>query len=417
MAGPVIQVGVPGSANYRVNYGPIVQDRALAQQGIKDIFGGIKTFADNRHDAEVMKSLFEPRAGTAAGPGMGGIGRLRPTANRADTIQSILSLRDPQRRQNALTAIKLFDKTPKFVNLRKGDDVKSVAEGSPAFLDLTQRQGYTLSGDTAAPKKPSAFMEKYELYRRQAEAVGETPLSAFEYEKALRKSGAPKINVGPDAKTLTSDAQRTTRAAVAGQRSVDRLAEPTADGTSLFSALARPEAMIPEWLPGRGYFLSNDFLKAQSAFQEIITEALYLKSGAQAGPAEVASQAAIYMPQPGDGPDVIQEKFQKLKDFVADAQKAAGEALKRFREGKEPYPKQPASAPHGGGSLKDVAGGAMDWATGLFGGGGDLAGLGRFAGKTLEQLKAIPAEEIAKMGAEELDQLEAAYNALAGGRG
>lgn len=57
MVGPVVSIGTPGTSRYRVDYGPIIADRAMALQGIDRIFGGIKEFADRRNTATLSEML------------------------------------------------------------------------------------------------------------------------------------------------------------------------------------------------------------------------------------------------------------------------------------------------------------------------------------------------------------------------
>ena len=61
MAGPVVSIGTPGTASYRVDYAPLIQDRALALQGMRDLFGGIKQFADRRNTASLAE-MFAAKA-------------------------------------------------------------------------------------------------------------------------------------------------------------------------------------------------------------------------------------------------------------------------------------------------------------------------------------------------------------------
>ena len=61
MANPVVTVGVPGSANYRVDWSPLAQGWADLGRGIGDIFGGIKEFEDRRNTA-TLSEMFAAKA-------------------------------------------------------------------------------------------------------------------------------------------------------------------------------------------------------------------------------------------------------------------------------------------------------------------------------------------------------------------
>ena len=58
MVGPVINVGPAQSSRYALpNYAPLMQGWALANQGIRDIFGGIKEFTDRRNTATLTEMM------------------------------------------------------------------------------------------------------------------------------------------------------------------------------------------------------------------------------------------------------------------------------------------------------------------------------------------------------------------------
>ena len=316
MAGPIISIGTPGTSQFRVDYGPIVQDRALALQGMRDIFGGIKSFEEGRRDRQTLDQLAQPN--------------LDPLA----ALSLARGIYDPEKRRAATKTLKLVmdrqkAKTPKWGNLRSPDGKETWGgqEGSQDWLSRLN-SGWTLTGDTAAPKpppKPSAFEEKLR-------AMGYTP-GTPDYQEAARKLAMrPDTVIDFGQKGLTGEQQRTIRAGVVGQKSLDILRSPGEDGKPLFEALAGGVDRAIDWVPGSEYVQSDDYLRANRAFSELLGDAIYLKSGAQAGTEEFEVQARNYRPEPGDGPKVIADKIKALQVYIDVARRSAGAALDLYKD-------------------------------------------------------------------------------------
>lgn len=69
-----------------------------------------------------------------------------------------------------------------------------------------------------------------------------------------------------------------------------------------------------------GVFQTDEYRGYQAAAKRWAANYLYLKSGAQAGAGEIETTAAQFFPQPGDGPEVIEQKRTARQQELASAQ-------------------------------------------------------------------------------------------------
>ena len=523
MAGPVISTGPTGSSRYALpNYAPITQGYAMLGRGIESFFDRKRQDEEKEKQRANMAAIFgaENPLEEATQRGMGAdqnvlnallarkklsqgdqpalpqsrIGKLQfdhanavkmfgadsPQAKAYEARLSQITNPETSAKDNRTPEQKMFDRfklnNPDF----KGNILDFQREIASAKAPPRKVQTFQLKDGTFQ----TAVMGSDEYYDLAKKGV---PVTA-------RIQAASGGELGLSGKPLSGEQQRTTRAAVGGQRGIDLLSQKTKDGKMLFETLSSAESMVPSWVPGRGYVQSDEYLMAEAEFQNLLAEAIYLKSGAQAGQDEIEAQSTIYKPNPGDGPEVIASKFKKLQDFVKDARVAAGKAIERYNKAEQENPSAGTPAlPAGGGGVAEAVRDATQWASGLFGSDtptgnvipGDkveqvglfrpseglsglpnipapaappaqeapaapsvdpayMGGVGtvsggqappapappqtagfdpamatpdRFSRMSLDQLKAIPPEDIGKMSPEELDALEAAYMALAGARG
>ena len=389
MVGPVLQIGTPGSSRFQVDWGPRQRDQAMAWQGLKDIFGGIAQFEKNRQDREVMQSIFGERAPFAgAGPGTAGVGKLKPTRSRDETLNLIFRLHDPKKQQLALQAFQLWDKDRKATGrwLEEPD-----AEGRPSILrhSLTGdikadprataptgrwepvirdgkivAQRNTLTGETkadpryTAPKDDRTTAQK-ELDRynqrnpdnlmtmaewRKLDTPGTTVNvnTADEFKNRFGSSvptgfywtgrtlpdGSPDVRAfkGPATK-VTETTQRAFDAAGRVGRNLGVLGERAGDGKSVFETLSRPDEAAAASLGVAGnYLLSQDYQRAQQAMADVASALLRLETGAAAPEFERKEVIARYSPRPGDTPEVIRQKWQALFQRYRNAEITAGPA-------------------------------------------------------------------------------------------
>ena len=381
MSNPVISIGVSGSGRYAPpDFSPIGQGMTEFGQALGGVFKERREKAEKEKRNAVLKHVFA----NAKGP-----------ADLLKAAQNDPSLLNDPRYGNFLRVMQsLQTKAAKQPNsvleytfAKKGGYKGSYADwmqrgkgsgtpkpnfkegrtkdGEPVTIDFNNPQhlANVSSGQwfLGSPTDDRTTDDKnYASYKADQEARGLPVLPRFEWGQQRRKAGAASVTVNSGAvdKPLTGEQQRTIRVALGANTKLARLNEQTEDGRTFFEVLASPQAMIPRTvfgaeIPGTGYVLSDDFKKAESIITDVIADALYLKSGAQAGQSEIDGHKKIYMPQPGDGPKVIASKMRRLQEFAANARKAAGVNIDRWLGGGTPTP-----TAGGAGTAPPAAGGA-----------------------------------------------------------
>lgn len=84
------------------------------------------------------------------------------------------------------------------------------------------------------------------------------------------------------------------------------------------------EEAAQEFLPASvaSLFTSNPYAMSLAEQRQLLSNTIYLQSGAAASPEEVEKRRLEFFPQNNDGPDVIERKGQNLEAFKADALRA-----------------------------------------------------------------------------------------------
>lgn len=136
--GPVIRIGNPGTSQFRVDWSPLAQGYAQFGAGIGR---GLENLGNQRRQESADRAL-------------AAVFGLEPGAARKHIQENPAAMRS---KGFGALAPHLFGKPkpPKYTNVRKGQQVKTVVEGGDEFKNLTAT-GWSLTGDTAAPKQTGA---------------------------------------------------------------------------------------------------------------------------------------------------------------------------------------------------------------------------------------------------------------------
>ena len=216
MANPIARIGVPGTSQYRVDYGPMMQDRALAQQGIRDIFGGVKEFADRRNTA-TLAELFSSGTDHAKLAEFASKRGLLPQLNEMLTTRKALAPPAPEtfadvdspygrggfgQRSSKSNRIVGYQppatpKESKFGNLRSPDGTETWG-GAVGSEEWTRRLagGWSLTGDTSAPETGKAvdFKDAMRLGDNWRKITGTA--RALTQQRDLMKIGLEQAKAG-----------------------------------------------------------------------------------------------------------------------------------------------------------------------------------------------------------------------------
>lgn len=96
------------------------------------------------------------------------------------------------------------------------------------------------------------------------------------------------------------------------------------------AALTNPKDAVADYLPGGNYLTSNEYQLASQAGREFLAAILRKDTGAAITKDEMSTYGRMYLPQPGDGADVLAQKRQARRialDAIKNGLGAAQSAL------------------------------------------------------------------------------------------
>lgn len=179
--------------------------------------------------------------------------------------------------------------------------------------DMLMAQALGLKGalEMAQPPKPA---DEYQRYVQEERAAGREPLSRIDFAQAKKgeeviygENGNPLVVRGPSgtAKGFTEQQSKDNVFSTRARGALEAL-EPVAN-----SLVSRGQ-QIAESIPlGIGREMQSDeFQVAQQAGTEFLQAILRKDTGAAITEQEVDSYGRTYLPQPGDGPAVLEAKRQ-----------------------------------------------------------------------------------------------------------
>lgn len=186
----------------------------------------------------------------------------------------------------------------------------TLAQTDPAFA------AHLAAGDAPAP--PSSVAE-YNFYVEQEKAAGRQPMSVLEYEQAKKGQGfsvttadGTTVQMGGSTKPLTEGQSKDT---VYVTRATGALPVLDQFGEALMNPVERAVEGDPTGIARS--MQSPEFQQAQQAGKEFLQAILRKDTGAAITPQETAEYGTVYLPVPGDGPEVLERKRVSRQRAVA----------------------------------------------------------------------------------------------------
>lgn len=248
------------------------------------------------------------------------------TAINPETNQMGQYYLDPTSRQPVwVQGVKLPGEAPKTRTKRVG--MQDVME---EYDPISMKWNEVSRGAAFKPDAPSTDSSKPPAGYRWAGPPGQSNLVAI--------PGGPADSTGKNSKA--TDTQRlaalfANRAAASNNilgTTKDLKSGADVEGTKYFQ-----KKFASDYFPGGNYINSGDFQKYDQAKRDFVNAVLRKESGAVIGKDEFDNAEKQYFPQPGDNPDVIEQKRANRELAVQGLRVAAGTAI-----GPE---QQPAPAP------------------------------------------------------------------------
>lgn len=216
---------------------------------------------------------------------------------------------------------------PRFAELAKavesgGMDVGTAWQTGLSYInatpDLTAEQrnfqysqenpGFADFLNPSKPPTPTDDMREYQ-YAQQQGYEG----SFTDYQTEMRKAGATNIDLNANQGAAAAYADRMVSADAV-------LSDPL-----LTKAMGDLTEQIKGNVPVAGNFLvSKEYQMAEQAQRDFINAVLRRESGAVISPSEFENAKKQYFPQPGDGPEVIEQKARNRRTAIDGVARAAG---------------------------------------------------------------------------------------------
>lgn len=180
------------------------------------------------------------------------------------------------------------------------------ASAGDVFLDPETYQ--PISTVPAAAPKPTASMQEYEFAKSQGYDG-----TFQQYETDMKRAGATNIDLNANQSAAAAYADR-----MAAANAV--LSDPALEAAQI--------NLVQQGLsnvPVAGNFMTSEEKKlADQAQRDFINAVLRRESGAVISPSEFDNARQQYFPQPGDTPEVIQQKRRNRELAIAGVARAAG---------------------------------------------------------------------------------------------
>lgn len=170
-----------------------------------------------------------------------------------------------------------------------------------AQLDMALKEQQLRQAGQPKPQNPTSDMQEYELAKSQGYKG-----SFLDYQTAVRQAGATNVSVGGPMK-LT---EQQSKDLVYYNRGANALAQLE----QRQGALANTKDAVAASVPVVGNFLSSaEYQLADQAGREFLASILRKDTGAAVTPAEMDVYGKIYLPRPGDAPEVLAQKVVSRK--------------------------------------------------------------------------------------------------------
>lgn len=287
--------------------------------GFGDIFTPIHNWVDPRRNA---------LAGLGAGLLQGRPGAGVQEGIQADTAYAVMQREEAERQKAIADQAALRAKyAQQFIEWGKPDIAQAIADGikdpgeaywdhitpkapikaseGDVFLDPTTLQPIST---VPTPAKPTTSMQEYDFARSQGYQG-----TFQQYETDMKKAGATNIDFNQN------------QGEAAGY--ADRMAAANAilDDPKIVAAQTDLGEQTKSGVPVLGNFLTSTERKmAEQAQRDFINAILRRESGAVISPSEFESAKQQYFPQPGDPPELVEQKRQNRIIAIQGVQRSAG---------------------------------------------------------------------------------------------
>ncbi|WMT88280.1 hypothetical protein NO932_06625 [Pelagibacterium sp. 26DY04] len=170
------------------------------------------------------------------------------------------------------------------------------------------------SGPESSPADAPVGVREYEWYANQEREAGRQPLSYLEFQQAM-DGGGFSVQTSPDGSVSVTQGngrpltEQQSKDAVYATRAAGTLPIINQFGNELTNPVARGVEGDPTGL-ARGALQSPEFQQAQQAGLEFLQAILRKDTGAAITTQEQNEYGRVYLPQPGDTPEVLAQKQQ-----------------------------------------------------------------------------------------------------------
>ena len=376
-----IQIQTQNAGHAIPNYAPIAQGMQNFGQGLGSFFKQRRDEEKERKKRETMSRIFQSENPLQAATelGMGGSPdvlnsiflRRKLQAGQGAAPRKIIKGKDgfnyyADDRTRVLPDVKVTPKDERTPQKKKYDEY--VTDQKARGLPVLSLHEWSLSSVKAGvPQIPDATpKQKYWLTQmEEIEKIPEEQRTAA--QNRMYNVARSELKLKP-----TEGEGRAGRVADVGTTALGTLSQTLPDGSTLFEKMSSLGNVAAERLPfGSGAFLqSEEYKLADQAAREVITQILRWETGAEAKDSETENLMRIYMPRPGDGADVMKQKWDALQGRVEAARKLAGPGATKAGQTAE-MGKPVSVAPDGGGGIMGALQGAGEAVANLFTGGGD----------------------------------------------
>lgn len=212
----------------------------------------------------------------------------------------------------------------------------------PKLIELA-KAGYASEAISQAFAKPKTQDPYSTIGKLQADlAAGR--ISKEQYDVAVQgmaptgmaietlPDGTVRVIQGAGAAKLTEGQGKATGFYGRAQASNEILSGLEKEGTNLYNSIV---SNVP--LAGN-YLISEEYQKYSQAKRDFINAVLRQESGAVIGPSEFANAEQQYFPQPGDGPQVIEQKRRNREAAIAGLKVASGPGASQVGQTPPPAP-------------------------------------------------------------------------------
>lgn len=195
-----------------------------------------------------------------------------------------------------------------------GDTLIDPKTYQPIYTAPAAQTPYTLG-----PNETRFGADNQPIATGQPASKTESPPNGYRYRQDGTLEFIPGGPADPSTAGKTTEATRRNQqlATVIVPELKSLLGDPQSGVKGTFDSLGDLGQQMRGGIPGVGNFLTSpEYQQAQNSMRTIVASYLYSVSGATANPGEVENQVSVLTPRPGDSPQTVAAKKQRLQDMV-----------------------------------------------------------------------------------------------------